>query len=72
MERDDVEVNQLGVMVFEFRLQGLRTVRCVRKDKPMKIRLAQLVINAFAVNQKLRHSISGFDLEIFVSGVLAK
>src|SRR5262249_38694348 len=38
----------------------------------MKVGLTKLVIDAFAVDLKIWHAVAGFDVEVFVAGVIAQ
>lgn len=59
-------------MAFEFHAQGVKLILGVRKDEVMKSCLMQLVINALATDEKIRHTVPGFDWKIFIACVPAE
>ena len=63
VKRNDVKIDELAVFIFSSRHQTFIAMFPIGENKQVEFRFAKFVVNVRAVHQKIRHSVSGFDLK---------
>src|SRR5205085_10072249 len=65
-ELHGLKVKEVGVAVFGLHLRSLNRASTVVEGEQVKLRLAQTVVDALAINQKVGHAVAGLNFKTAV------